>query len=200
MYSRAVSEIFFTAFDLETTGLYPEKDRIIEIGAIKFNLDGDEYRFSGLIDPGISIPEGASRINGISDDMVKGKPSIDEILPGFVDFINDTAVIAHNIGFDAGFVNAEAEKLGIVLKPNPCIDTVILGKIYFSGLYSYSLGKLSKALGINIENAHRAEDDAEACMKIFLKCIEKVPGYPDLSLKDFYRKSGLKMKMLSKNC
>ena len=197
MYSRPIRNIFFTAFDLETTGLYPDRDAIIEIGAVRFNLDGEQYRFSGLIDPGRSIPEEASRVNGISDEMVAGMPSIEEILPGFLDFIDDSVLIAHNIGFDAGFIAAAAASQELTLKDNPCIDTVLLGKKCYTGLYSYSLGSLSSALGISIENAHRAEDDAEACMKIFIKCAGRLPGYPHLTLKELFRKSGLRSRTLS---
>ncbi|MDR0556820.1 MAG: 3'-5' exonuclease [Treponema sp.] len=95
----------FVAFDLETTGLDPKKDRIVEIGAVKFDKNGIISRFSVLIYPGVSIPAGASAVNNITDDMLKDKPSLDAVFPDFLRFINDAVVIAHNAPFDCGFIN-----------------------------------------------------------------------------------------------
>lgn len=100
----------FTAFDLETTGLYPEKDAIVEIGAIKFDKRGPVGRYSVLVDPGFPMPKEAGRINGISDAMLKGKPGLDEVLPDFLNFIQDTILIAHNASFDVSFINAALKK------------------------------------------------------------------------------------------
>ncbi len=199
MLNKPLSSIFFTAFDFETTGLYPEKDRIIEIGAVKFNLDGEEYRFSGLINPGMNIPEQASAVNGIYDSMVENKPEIGSILPDFADFINDTVLVAHNIGFDASFLTYTAAREGFKLPDLVCLDTIQLAKKYFSGHYSYSLENISKALGISIENAHRAEDDAEACMKLFRKCLDKIEDYQYLELRGLLKKSGIRKKSLLSN-
>jgi DNA polymerase-3 subunit epsilon len=95
----------FVAFDLETTGLDPKKDRIAEIGAIKFDKHGIISRFSVLINPGIPMPPGAGAVNHITDAMLKDKPSLDTVLPDFLRFIKDTVVIAHNALFDCGFIN-----------------------------------------------------------------------------------------------
>lgn len=96
----------FVAFDLETTGLDPKRERIVEIGAVKFDRRGLIGRFSVLINPGVPMPAEASRINGITDDMLAGKPSLDEVLPDFLLFIADAALIAHNAPFDCSFVDA----------------------------------------------------------------------------------------------
>ena len=96
----------FIAFDLETTGLYPAKDRIVEIGAVKFDRRGPIGRFSVLIDPRMPMPAEASRINGITDAMLAGKPVLDQVLPDFLRFIGDGVLIAHNASFDCSFVNA----------------------------------------------------------------------------------------------
>lgn len=100
----------FTAFDLETTGLYPEKDAIVEIGAVKFDKRGPIGRYSVLIDPGFPMPLEAGRINGISDDMLKGKPCLDEVLTDFLLFIRGSILIAHNANFDVSFINAALKK------------------------------------------------------------------------------------------
>jgi len=199
MLNRPISGIFFTAFDFETTGLYPDKDRIIEIGAVKFNLKGEEFRFSGLINPGVGIPSGASAVNGIYDDMVSEMPPIEEILPGFLSFIDDTVLVAHNIGFDASFLCQSAERLGLDVPNLVCLDTIQFAKRYFKGHYSYSLGNITKSIGIDIENAHRAEDDAVACMQLFLRCLEKVPDNNYLELKALLKHAAIRSKSLVKN-
>ncbi len=96
----------FVAFDLETTGLDPKKERIVEIGAVKFDRRGPIGRFSVLINPGIPMPAEASKINGITDAMLAGKPSLDEVLPDFIRFIAGAALVAHNAPFDCSFVDA----------------------------------------------------------------------------------------------
>lgn len=95
----------FTAFDLETTGLERTRDRIVEIGAVKFDSMGIIARFNVLINPGIPMPPEAGRVNGITDEMLADKPSIEELMGDFIDFIEDSILIAHNAPFDTGFVN-----------------------------------------------------------------------------------------------
>jgi DNA polymerase-3 subunit epsilon len=101
----------FTAFDIETTGLDPEKDRIVEFGAVKFDNRGPIGRYSVLINPGMPMPAEALRINHISDEMLAGKPTLREVLPDFLIFIKNTILIAHNDGFDCGFVNESLKQL-----------------------------------------------------------------------------------------
>lgn len=96
----------FVAFDLETTGLDPKKEKIVEIGAVKFDRRGPIARYSVLINPGIAMPAEASRINGITDVMLAGKPTLDEVLPDFIRFIGNAALVAHNAPFDCSFVDA----------------------------------------------------------------------------------------------
>lgn len=199
MYNTKLKDLFFTALDFETTGLYPASDRIVEIGAVKFNLSGDEYLFSGLINPGIPMPVKASEVNGIYDSMLEDKPEADDIFPDFIEFIDGTALIAHNIGFDASFLLSTAAILDLKVPDLPCLDTLHLSRHFLPGLRSYSLGNIAASLGIDIENAHRAEDDAEACRKIFMECIAKVDGYPEIELKALLKLSGHRSKSLSRN-
>lgn len=103
---QSVKSAVFVVFDLETTGLEPKKERIVEIGAIKFDQRGPIGRFSVLVNPGVPMPPEASKINGITDTMLMGKPSLDEVLPDFVRFIADTVIIAHNAPFDCSFIDA----------------------------------------------------------------------------------------------
>jgi DNA polymerase-3 subunit epsilon len=172
----------FTAFDIETTGLDPKLDRIVEFGAIKFDRQGIMARYSTLINPEIPMPEEAGKINGISDAMLSGKPIIEETLPHFLKFIQNTVIIAHNAPFDCGFVNENLKRLynaedsariPFPALPNPIADTLVLCREFLPGRKSYSLQNLAADLGISTRNAHRAEDDALLCMEIFIRSMEQ---------------------------
>lgn len=102
----ATAPAVFVVFDLETTGLEPKKEQIVEIGAVKFDRRGPIARFSVLVDPGRPMPAEASKVNGITDAMLAGKPSLDEVLPDFLRFIDGAVLIAHNAPFDCSFVDA----------------------------------------------------------------------------------------------
>jgi DNA polymerase-3 subunit epsilon len=97
----------FTAFDIETTGLDPKADRIVEFGALKFDNRGPIVRYTALINPGIPMPEDAGRVNGITDEMLAGKPPLETVFPDFLRLVKDTIIIAHNAPFDLGFINEQ---------------------------------------------------------------------------------------------
>jgi len=157
----------FVAFDVETTGLDSRADKIVEIAAVKFDNRGIIARFSTLINPGIPMPAEATRVNNINDDMLAGKPSLNEVLPDFLHFIKGAVLSAHNAPFDCGFIN---KNLNTGLD-NRIADTLVLSRELFPGLRSYSLQNLAAALELSTQNAHRAEDDAILCMEILMRCI-----------------------------
>jgi DNA polymerase-3 subunit epsilon len=179
-YPSAGSSAVFTAFDLETTGLDPQKDRIAEIGAVKFDRRGLICRFSTLIDPGIPMPPGAGRVNNISDEMLKGQPSLEEVFPDFLRFIGNSTLVAHNAPFDCGFLNeklkASRESLSWTAPfsslPNRVVDTLVFAREVLPGRKSYKLQELASDLNIRAVYAHRAEDDARICMEVFIRLIE----------------------------
>ena len=166
----------FVAFDLETTGLDPRQDQIVEIGAVKFDRQGLTARFSILINPGIPMPAEAEKVNKISDAMLRDKPAIGQVMPDFLRFIEGSIVIAHKAAFDCGFINQNLKNSPVSpfpTLPNPIVDTLVLSREAFPGLYSYSLQNLAADLKIPSKDAHRAEDDARLCMEIFLRCVER---------------------------
>ena len=170
---RAYSEgAVFVAFDLETTGLSPQHNHIVEIGAVKFDRLGPIARFSTLINPGTPMPREAEEINRISDEMLRGKPRLEEVWPDFLPFIQNAVLMAHNAPFDCAFIN---EQLKNPL-PNFILDTLSVSRELFPGLQSYSLQNLAAYLKISAHEAHRAEDDARLCMEIFLRCMGQVTG------------------------
>lgn len=152
----------FIAIDLETTGFTPLKGcKIIEIAAVKVEDGVIVERKSQLIDPEIEIPQHITAITGISDDMVKGKPTVEEVLPKFHEFIGDSVIVAHNARFDWNtFLVHCFGELGITPR-NKVVCTLELSKRHIRSS-SHKLGELCNHLGIRLENAHRALGDAEA--------------------------------------
>lgn len=166
----------FIAFDLETTGTLPTVDRICEIGAVRFiNGEVDAY-FSTLVDPQMSIPEAASRVNKITDEMVADKPTIDKLLSPFAEFCGDDIIVAHNAIFDYQFLTAAIKKHEGKAPTGDIIDTYPMAKKVFPGLPNYKLGTLVQHLKIPASQFHRAEEDATYCGKLFINMIERISG------------------------
>ena len=164
----------YVAFDLETTGLDSDIDRIIEIGAVKV-IDGKPVQYySTFVDPVWPIPEEATKVNNITDEMVRGAPRIGAALPDFVAFIGDISILAaHNARFDAGFLEhaAKAQSIEINYK---YLDSLAVSRKYFPELKNYKLGTVAKHLKYNIENAHRALDDAKAVHEIIRAAEDQI--------------------------
>jgi DNA polymerase-3 subunit epsilon len=164
----------FIAFDLETTGTVPGVDQIVEIGAVRF-VDGHvEAVFSTLVDPKVSIPPGASRVNGITDDMVKGKPTVETVLEALTEFCGRDPMVAHNAPFDAQFLIADYKKHEFSTPAGLVLDTLPISRKIFPGLPNYKLGTLVQHLKIPTTDFHRAEEDATYCGKLFLEMIRRI--------------------------
>ena len=156
----------FVVFDLETTGLSPEKNRIIEIGAVRVSGGEIVDRFSTFVNPEIPIPFEIEKLTSINDAMVIGAPKIEEALPRFLEFCGDAALVGHNAAFDVSFVAHSAARLGIPFDPT-VLDTVTLAQHLLPNLNRYRLDTVAKALNVSLENHHRAVDDAGATAEIF---------------------------------
>ncbi len=155
-------------FDTETTGFYPHKDKIIEIGAVKIK-DGEIVdRFSAFVNPEVPISEKITKLTGISDGMVAGAETIKSVLPKFLDFCGDAVLVAHNAGFDIGFIRANAKMLELEFAPT-YVDTVEMARGALPELENHKLNVVAKALGISLEGHHRAVNDAEATAQIYLQ-------------------------------
>lgn len=164
----------FIAFDLETTGTVPGVDQIVEIGAVRFVDDQPEAIFATLIDPQRPIPPGASAVNGIFDDMVKGKPLIEAVLSSFAEFCGDDLMVAHNAPFDAQFLIADIKKYEAVAPKGVVIDTLPIARKVFPGLPNYKLGTLVQYLKIESKDFHRAEADASYCGQLFHQMMKRI--------------------------
>ena len=156
----------YVVFDIETTGFSPEKNTIIEIGAVKVADGKIQDKYSTFINPDVPIPFDIEKLTGINDAMVLPYPKIDQILPEFLGFVGECPLVAHNAGFDVGFIGHFAAKLGLAFNPT-VLDTVSLARLLLPSLNRYKLDTVAKALNISLENHHRAVDDAGATAEIF---------------------------------
>jgi DNA polymerase-3 subunit alpha (Gram-positive type) len=161
----------YVVFDIETTGFSSINDKIIEIGAIKIKDGKIIGRFSEFVNPQIPIPGRIVDLTSITDSMVSGADPIEKILPEFIDFIGDSVVVAHNAGFDTGFIKKNCRDMDMEFK-NPIVDTVLLSRFLFPELKKFKLNVVAKHLGISLENHHRAVDDARATADILLRCFK----------------------------
>ena len=164
----------FIAFDLETTGFVSGVDQIIEVGAVRF-IDGQvDAIFSTLVDPLKPIPLAASKVNGITDDMVKGQPRIETLLTSFSEFCGDDVMVAHNAPFDTQFLIADYLKHEFATPSGLVLDTLPISKKVFRGLANHKLGTIVSHLKIPTTDFHRAEEDATYCGKVFIEMIKRI--------------------------
>jgi len=181
----------FVAFDLETTGLYCAKDEIIEIGAVKFtvdNIDGvirpkEIDTFQTLVKPPMLIPQEASRVNHITDQMVENAPAIAEVLHKFTGFCGlNTILVAHNADFDAGFLHVAYTKHPQLLPGNPIVDSLRISRTILPELRTHKLGDLAHmfqkikgqiTLNITSDEMHRAVYDCEMLMEVLVALLRR---------------------------
>ena len=151
----------FIAIDLETSGLDPNKDKIIEISVYKFCNGKPINSFTKLINPEIQINSTTTQITGITNQMLVNQPIFDDIKNEFLLFIDDLPIVGHNIMFDLSFLKVNIKNYHNVFNGRMVCDTFYLSKIYAYHLSSFSLSSLCKSFNIPIFDAHRAEEDAK---------------------------------------
>lgn len=159
--------------DLETTGLDPRKDAIIEIGAVRFNGSRVEAEWSTLVNPHRPISAFVTHLTGISDAMVVKAPPLQAILQELVDFVGDSPILGHNVQFDVGFLRQAG-----VFKNNLTIDTYELAAVLMPTAGRYRLGILGQELGILLPGTHRALDDARLTHAVLIDLYEKALSLP----------------------
>jgi len=172
----------YVALDLETTGLDANKDAIIELGALRFR-DGEILeKFSQVVNPGRPIPYNIQQLTGISQAEANAAPPLAQVAAAFRRFVGDAPVVGHNVAFDIGFMRTHD-----LYNFNPLLDTFELALITLPGLPSYKLGRIAEHLGVSLENAHRAYDDAEATMHIFEVMRTSLLAVPSKTLTQIVR-------------
>lgn len=168
----------FIAFDVETTGLDPYTDRIIELGAVLFVNQKPVKSFSSLVDPNVPIPSSVTAINHITDEMLEDAPSERTIYPQFIEFLGsaidgDIIMCAHNANFDFSFLDQTFFRLGYSSRIR-YVDTLYLSRTCLNGVRNYKQSTLESYFGLSNPAAHRAVHDAENCGKILCKMLGKL--------------------------
>ena len=162
----------YVVFDIETTGLSKEKEMITEIGAVKV-ADGKIIdRFSIFVNPQRPISAEITKLTGITDDMVKDAPTIENVLPEFLKFCEDTVLVAHNASFDTGFIRIAAERAGLGELHHTIVDTLELARALLPELNKHKLDIVCEHLGVTLNGHHRAVNDAEATAEVFIKFLD----------------------------
>ena len=159
----------FVAIDVETTGLSPITNELIEVSAIKYDGNKRIDTFSTLIKPKVRIPYYITNITGITNDMVEEAPEVEEVMPELIYFVGDLPIVAHNANFDYKFIQNYSNNS---FTKNKVIDTVPIGRRLYPELPNHKLGTIAKHIGITEDGFHRAEFDCECCAKIYIEYLE----------------------------
>jgi len=170
---RLLKDLSYTVFDTETTGLDPSGgDAIVSIGALRIVNTHilSEESFDQLVNPQRDIPMSATKIHGINHAMVKSQPTIDEVLPPFFKYTEDTIIVAHNAAFDMRMLQTYENRTGIRFV-NPVLDTLLLSAIVHPAQEDQTLSSIAGRLGVSVINRHTAMGDAMMTAKIFIKMI-----------------------------
>jgi DNA polymerase-3 subunit epsilon len=159
--------LLYTAFDLETTGLDPREDTIIALGAVHL-LGSRVLRhevYEALVDPGRPIPKTSTEVHGLTWEMLKGKPKLEEVLPAFRAFLEGSVLVAHNGAFDMAFLR----KVGI--DQPPLVDTLLLAHLLFPNLKDHRLERLAERFGVPVLGRHTALGDALMTAEVYARMI-----------------------------
>ena len=170
------------ALDLETTGLDPERDAVIEIGVVRFRGSRTEAEWSTLVNPGRPIPPFVNQLTGINDDMLVDAPRFSQVLSDLQDFVGDIPILGHSVAFDLAFLHRKG-----LFTLNPTLDTFDLASVLLPSAGRYRLGALASALGIPVRGAHRALDDARTTRMVFLRLVEMAQELPFPVLEEIVR-------------
>ncbi len=172
------------ALDIETTGLDPDKDAIIEIGAVRFREHRVEAEWSTLVNPARHIPPFITQLTGITDQMVLQSPPIREVLAGLAEFVGNAPILGHNVRFDLSFLRKQG-----ILRNNTALDSYEMAAVLLPNAGRYNLGALAQALGVLYPATHRALDDARATRGVYLRLYEEALALPLSLLAEIIRLS-----------
>ena len=182
----------FIGFDIETTGTLSHQDLIVEIAAVRFQEGRIQESYQSFIGIESVMPEQATAINGITDDMLKGQPSVQEVLADFAAFCEDRLLVAHNAIFDFQFLARDIKKNQTPAPRGPVLDTYTLAKRVFPRMANYKLATLCDYLKIKGDTFHRARADAVACGRLFLQILNRISHKNPEDIIEFSGKKPLK--------
>jgi DNA polymerase-3 subunit epsilon/ATP-dependent DNA helicase DinG len=172
------------ALDIETTGLDPKKDAILEIGAVRFYGRRVEDEWTTLINPGRAIPPFITQLTGITNEMIAHAPPVIDVLGDLDEFVGDATIVGHNINFDLGFLRKHR-----LFRLNEALDTYEMASVLVPTASRYNLGALAQRLAVALPATHRALDDARVTHGIFLRLIELAQDLPVELLAEFVQSS-----------
>ncbi|MFZ4403911.1 MAG: exonuclease domain-containing protein [Pseudobdellovibrionaceae bacterium] len=188
MTSKKLSDWTFVAFDTETTGGYPVGSEIVEFGAVKWQGGQEVGRLEFLFKPSEPMADFIIGIHGITNEMVSQADKIEKHIKTIHDFFRDSIVVAHHAPFDMGFLAYDFEKYGLDLNFPQALCTSLLARKWIRGSINHKLQTLISFLKLDQGQAHRALDDAKACLGVLFKCFDQM-GW-DKSLEDAYKSQG----------
>ncbi|GGF89094.1 ATP-dependent DNA helicase DinG [Paenibacillus abyssi] len=172
----------FAVLDLETTG-HQTDDEIIQVGLVLLDAELNVTEtFSSYVKPNVAIPSFITQLTGISEQTVEDAPPLEEVLLGVIPLLNDAVLVAHNVGFDAGFLNQSLDRCGYMPFVGRKLDTIDLLRILYPSLTTYQLGAVSELFGIEHDRHHQADSDAMATAILFGKAVSKLRDLPLLTL------------------
>lgn len=175
--ARARLPASYVVVDIETTGLYPDKDEIIEIGALKVIEHLQETSFNTLVLSKCSLPGAIEKMTGISEQMLfESGIALPNALSQFIEFVGEMPIVSHNAAFDTGFLRYACKKCDLPLFSNRCIDTLSIAKRIVKGTKDFKLSTLAAYFGIECENTHRAAFDCQITYRIYEKLLTLPPG------------------------
>ncbi len=168
-------EMSLIAVDVEATALETDEARIIEIGMVRFERGQVADRWGTLVDPGVPIPEKATEITKITDEMVAGKPTFRDLKWDVYSRLRDRVFVAYNAAYDTAVITAELRRVGLTMPVVPVMDPLVWARALMPTEMRHNLGSICSKLGVTLENAHRAEHDAEAAGRVLFRLADKVP-------------------------
>ncbi len=171
---KAWGEFTFVGFDTETTGKYPYSAEVCEIGAVKWKNGEIVDRYETLVKPTHQMSETVIKIHGITNEMVVDQPAIKDVIGSFTDFISDSICVAHHAPFDLGFLAPEIENVDLNLSEMPVICSSLLSRKVIPTSPNHRLQTLIKYLKLEQGTAHRAGDDARACLEVAIECMNRM--------------------------
>lgn len=161
------------AIDTETSGQYPIQDDLCELAAVK-SVNGKVIEtYQQLVKPREKMSDFIIGIHGITNEMVADAPTIDQVLPDFLEFVKDGVIVGHHSPFDLGFLVYDLEKMDLKLPDHPAMCSSLISRNSIVGPPNHKLQTLVKYLGLDGGQAHRALDDASACLQLLMKCFER---------------------------
>jgi len=173
-YLQGIGLGTFVSFDLETTGLDPKTDYVIEFGAVKVVNGVATERYQQFIKPPVRIPRFIQKLTGIDDEMVRDAPVFEDVVDDLYDFLGNHPLVAHNIYFDHNFLNTKREDIDGIPLQNQLIDTLSLVRTVRYDIINHKLGTVAEFYGLSKEGAHRADYDADLVADILLILISEM--------------------------